>query len=224
MIRFRSMSRPRVVLYRRVSTSDQGRSGLGLGAQLSALQREAEHRNWIVVSDCHDVASGRSPNGRHGLAAALRMLERHEADVLAVAKLDRLARSTVHFGQLLKIAQRQKWAVVALDLGVDTTTPNGRLVARILMDVAEWESERIGDRTRESMAEAKEKRGATFGKPSPLDPKTLRMIKRLRGKGLGARRILGYLNEHEVPTPSGRGGQWHLTQVQRVLWREEARA
>ena len=152
------------------------------------------------------------------------MLERGEADVLAVAKLDRLARSTVHFGQLLKTAQRQGWAVVALDLGVDTTTTNGRLVARILMDVAEWESERIGDRTRESMAEAKENHGAKFGKPSPLDPKTLRMIKRLRRRGLGARRILRYLNDHQVETPSGKGKVWHLSQVQRVLQREEGKA
>jgi DNA invertase Pin-like site-specific DNA recombinase len=218
------VSKPKVVFYRRVSTRDQGQSGLGLGAQLSALQREAQHRGWKVVSDCHDVASGRSTNGRHGLSTALRMLERREADVLAVAKLDRLARSTVHFGQLLKIAQRQGWAVVALDLGVDTTTSNGRLVARILMDVAEWESERIGDRTRESMAEAKEKYGATFGNPSPLDPKTLRMIKRLRKQGLGARRIAAYLNQREVPTPSGNGKRWHLSQVQRVLDREEKRA
>lgn len=216
------MSGRQAVLYRRVSTREQGESGLGLGAQLATLEREAEHRGWTIVGDHHDVASGRRTNGRHGLEAALAMLRSGEADILAVAKLDRLARSTVHFGQLLKTASRQGWAVVALDVGVDTTTSNGRLVAKILMDVAEWEAERIGDRTSEALAE-KKAGGAQLGRPSPLPAATRQKILRLHRRGLGARRIAKLLNEQGTPTASGTG-RWHVTTVQRVLARRKPSA
>lgn len=173
-----------------------------------------------MVASFQDVSSGRRTNGRHGLAEARQMLDGHEADVLVVTKLDRLSRSVMDFGQVLRDAKRRGWAVTCLDPDVDTTTANGKLVAGILMQVAEWEAEVISERTKAAMSAAKT-RGAKFGKPSPLPAKTLSTIRRLRKRGLGAPRITAWLNDHDVPTPSGKGARWHVVQVQRVLGRME---
>lgn len=64
--------------------------------------------------------------GRAGLHAALQAVEQGEAQVLVVAKLDRLSRSLLDFANLMERSRRKRWALVALDLGVDTTTPPGR--------------------------------------------------------------------------------------------------
>jgi DNA invertase Pin-like site-specific DNA recombinase len=210
----------RAVFYRRASTREQGDSGLGLDAQLRKLRAEAAHRGWTVVDDFHDVASGKRTNGRDGLKQALAMLKRHDADVLVVSKLDRLSRSVADFARLMQQARRERWAVVALDLNIDTTSATGELMANMLAALAQWERRLISERTKDALAEKKEQ-GVQLGKPSPLPTETRRTIRRLRTRGLGARRIAAWLNEHDVPTASGEGKQWHVTQVQRVLTREE---
>ena len=61
-----------VVIYRRVSTSEQGKSGLGLEAQASAITRFCTAENFEVVDGFDDVGSGKlGLEGRPGLAAAL---------------------------------------------------------------------------------------------------------------------------------------------------------
>jgi DNA invertase Pin-like site-specific DNA recombinase len=59
-----------------------------------------------------------------------------EADVLVVSKLDRLSRSLIDFAQTMATAQREGWALVALDLGVDTATPGGEMMANVLASFA----------------------------------------------------------------------------------------
>jgi DNA invertase Pin-like site-specific DNA recombinase len=172
------------------------------------------------VDDFFDVASGKGTNGRAGLADALAMLKRHEADVLVVSKLDRLSRSVADFARLMEQARRERWAVVALDLNIDTTTATGELMANMLAALAQWERRLISERTKDALAEKKDQ-GVALGKPSPLPATTRRTIRRLRTKGLGARRITAWLNEHGVPTPNGKGTQWHVTQVQRVMTRDD---
>src|SRR5260370_21922020 len=124
-----------------------------------------------------DIASGKSTNGRHELERLLAELDHGQAGVLIVAKLDRLARSIVDFGRIMEQAKRRDWNLVALDLGVDTTTSNGRLVANVMMSVAEWERERIGERTRDAMA-VKPARGDALGAPSGLPALARRRILR----------------------------------------------
>ena len=65
---------------------------------------------------------------------------------MVVAKLDRLSRSVVDAGRLLEEARRG-FNIVALDLGLDLSTPTGELVANVLAAVAQWERRMIGQRT-----------------------------------------------------------------------------
>jgi site-specific DNA recombinase len=98
----------RLVIYRRVSTSDQAEDGVSLGAQQDQLRRYCEAVGATVVGDFEDVASGGSTAGRSGLEAALRAVELGQADGIAVHRLDRLTRST---RDLVSVAQWEREAL-----------------------------------------------------------------------------------------------------------------
>lgn len=197
----------------RVSTREQADSRLGLEAQRRGLVAEAERRGWELEIIEDAGYTGRNDN-RPGLKRALAMLKRHEADVLLVYKLDRLSRSVQDFARFLTLAQKQKWALVALDMQIDMTTPNGRLVAHILAAVAQWESETIGARTADAMAEAKA-RGATFGRVRMAEPATVARIHLLREDGHSFARIAAVLDHEGVSTPNG-GARWYGSTVSRI--------
>jgi DNA invertase Pin-like site-specific DNA recombinase len=139
----------RIVAYTRVSTVDQGESGLGLEAQRRKLQLKAELEDWDLVWES-DTLSGRNLD-RPGLQRALEMCGDGRADGICVATLDRISRSVVDFGTLMKRAKDEGWNLVALDYGLDLHNPAGKLVANIMVSVAEWERERIGQRVSEAL-------------------------------------------------------------------------
>lgn len=207
----------RAVGYVRVSTSEQADSGLGLEAQRAAIVAEAARRGWQLLEVHVDAgASGKSLRGRDGLAEALAAVERRGgADVLVVAKLDRLSRSVHDFAGLMARAQRGRgWSLVALDLGVDTTTPTGRLVANVMASVAEWERETIGQRTRDALA-VKRSQGARLGRPRTMPAAVLARIVDERARGLSLAAIADGLAGDGVPTV--RGGTWRANTVRAAL-------
>jgi DNA invertase Pin-like site-specific DNA recombinase len=204
------------VAYTRVSTTEQADSGLGLSAQRAAIEAEVDRRAWSLTTVYTDAgASGRSLANRPALADALDVLRRGEAQTLVVAKLDRLSRSLLDFAGLMQRAQREGWALVALDLGVDTTTPTGRLVASVMASVAEWERETIGQRTKDALA-AKRAQGVRLGRPRSLDDGTATRIRELRENGLTYQRIADSLTEEGVPTARG-GSRWYPSTVSQAL-------
>ncbi|MDN4473575.1 recombinase family protein [Demequina zhanjiangensis] len=202
----------KVVGYLRVSTSDQD---YGIDAQREVIELEARRRDWTVEWIIDQGETGKNAD-RPGLACALAMLDRGEADALVVSKLDRLSRSVVDFGQILQRATRPRgrkakpWGLVALDVGIDMTQPTGRLVAHILIAVAEWEGDIISERTKAGLAQAKA-RGVQIGAVSQMDPAVVRRMKSLRSRGWSFDRIATRLNEEGVPTP--RGARFHGSTV-----------
>ncbi len=160
--------------YLRVSTEEQSSSGLGLDAQRDTIQRYADAHGWDMVWYVDEGLSAKSLD-RPQLQAALTRLhvppKRRDVDGIVVAKLDRLSRSVHDFSGILKRAAARKWAVVAIDLGVDTSTPTGKLVANVMMSVAEWEREVIGERTSAAMQAAK-RAGKHMGRVSVLPEAT----------------------------------------------------
>jgi DNA invertase Pin-like site-specific DNA recombinase len=208
-----------VIGYLRVSTREQADSGLGLDAQRRAITDEAERRGWKVTWCVDDGYTARNVN-RPGLQEALRLLRRKQAVALVVAKLDRLSRSVVDFARTTEVARRQRWAVVSLDPAVDMTTPNGRLVANILASVAEWESDIIGQRTADAMAEAKAK-GARFGRERCMPPEVVDRILTEHASGATYNAIAKGLDADAVPTPNG-GQRWYPSTVRRLVLVEVA--
>lgn len=206
----------RAIGYRRVSTDEQGSTGLGLDAQSQTIEGEVARRGWTLTETYTDVASGKSLRRRTDMAKALAVLAAGDADVLVVAKLDRLSRSVSDFAAILARCQTEGWALDICDLGVDTTTPSGKMVAQIMMVLAEWEREMIGDRTRSALQVARS-RGTRLGRPGGVDDDTLRLIRVLRDSGKSWQAIADALEREAVPT--GQGGQWHGATVRKLHMR-----
>jgi DNA invertase Pin-like site-specific DNA recombinase len=214
------------VAYYRVSTQKQGRSGLGLEAQKSAVATYLNGGGWKLLGEFTEVETGKGADAldrRPQLRSALDLARKRKA-TLVVAKLDRLARN-VHF---LTGLMESKVNFVAVDM------PDvNRLTIHVLAAVAEHEREMISTRTKDALAAAKA-RGVKLGTAGPanlrrvvLDRKKVAdaNAKKLRGvltgmvkRELSQRTMVDELNALSIPPPSGRG-TWHLPSLQRILAR-----
>lgn len=205
-----------VIGYLRVSTRDQD---YGIEVQRQLILAEAERRGWTVEFIEDHGETGKNSE-RPGLKRALGLLAKGDYQALVVSKLDRLSRSVVDFGNILRTATRptrgrRGWGLVALDLGIDMTTPTGRLLAHILIAVAEWEGDIISERTRAGLVEAK-RNGVRLGAPSRQDPEVVAKVAALRENGATLQAIADVLNESCTPLPGG-GAQWYPASVRSVL-------
>ncbi|MGI4896135.1 MAG: recombinase family protein [Janthinobacterium lividum] len=210
---------PRVLAYLRVSTAEQADSGAGLDAQRTALAAEAARRGWeleFVVDAGHSAKDLNRP----ALTAALAHLNAREADVLMVSKLDRLSRSVHDFSGLVKEATRRGWSVICLDLGVDTSTPNGKFMATVTAGIAELERELIGQRTRDALA-AKKAAGVRLGRPQVLPMAVVRRIVDEREAGRSWQTIADALTADGVPTARG-GVTWTFSSARAVYGSQAA--
>lgn len=214
------MSTPRRVIgYIRVSTDKQD---IGPEVQVRELTREAEARGWDLDLRREDAASAKSLKGRPVLAQALADLKAGRADVLAVSKLDRLSRSVADFARILDDAEHQRWDVICLDLGVDTTTITGRAMAQVTATFAEMERRRIGERTRAAMAQLPPEvrdRMRRGGRPVAVSPDAVSRARALRASGLTLQAVCDQLTAEGVPTATG--GQWWPATVSKMLDRAE---
>lgn len=133
-----------LVGYARTSTLDQI---AGLDAQLRDLD----------AAGCEKVfkeqVSSVDTTAREQLDAALEFVR--EGDHLVVTKLDRLARSVAHLLDILEILQQRGAALKILNMGIDTSTPTGKLMLTVLGGVAEFERQIMLERQREGIAKAK---------------------------------------------------------------------
>jgi DNA invertase Pin-like site-specific DNA recombinase len=206
-----------VIGYARVSTDEQADSGAGLEAQRAAIRAEAARHRWTLVEIFEDIASGKSLRRRPGLEAAFAAVADGTADGLIVSKLDRLSRSVRDFSEILARFQRQSWALVVMDLGVDTSTIMGAAMAQMVSVFAEPERKRIGERTREALA-IKKAAGVRLGRPPTIPKSVVRRIERQHARGESLRAIAESLNRDDVPTAHG-GRQWHASTVRSVLAR-----
>lgn len=207
----------RIVGYVRVSSQEQADSGAGLEAQRAAITEEAQRRGWELVNIYEDAgSSGSTRNGRPGLEQALAAVESVDAAAVIVSKLDRLSRSTKDFADLMDRSQRKGWNLVALDVGVDTTTPQGEFFATVLAGMAQWERRIISQRTKDALA-VKKAQGVKLGNPTlgKSPPRVRRRIRAARTRGDSYAKIAAALNRDAVPTSQG-GSQWWPASVRAV--------
>jgi DNA invertase Pin-like site-specific DNA recombinase len=207
----------RVIGYVRVSTDEQMNSGAGLEAQRRAIIAECERRGWQLVEVLEDAGYSAKDMKRPGVQEALRVLKAGDASALVVAKLDRLSGSMIDFTVLMAKAQKQSWALVALDCAVDTSTPTGEAMANMLATFAQFERRLISQRTREALA-IKKAAGVRLGRPPIVPHSIVRRIQRQRARGDSLRAIADSLNRDEVPTAQG-GARWYAATVRGILAR-----
>ncbi len=219
------------VAYCRVSTDKQGRSGLGLEAQQTAIQAHLRPGDALLQPPYVEVESGKRAD-RPQLIAAIERCRRTGATLL-IAKLDRLARNVAFISNLMESGVEFE--------AVDFPKAN-RLTVHILAAVAEHEAKMISERTKAALAAAK-RRGKQLGgdrgyrpaaPPSAQDVAkatavrqrkadhkafaVLPVLERLQSEGVESLNALAKrLNDmgHETP----RGGAWTATAVKRTLAR-----
>jgi DNA invertase Pin-like site-specific DNA recombinase len=217
----------RFVAYYRVSTAQQGRSGLGLDAQKTAVLGYLNGGRWTLCEEFTEVESGKRSD-RPQLSRALSACRLRKA-TLVIAKLDRLARN-VHF---ISGLMESGVDFVAVDL----PTAN-RLTVHIMAAMAEHEAAAISERTKVALAAAKARgvklggdRGnlpaiAAAGSAASVAARQQRaadraqdmaaVIENLRNEGRTTlRRIAEGLNIRGIAAP--RGGAWHAAAVARLL-------
>jgi len=204
----------RVTGYVRVSTAEQADSGAGLEAQRQAIEQACAARSWTLEAIHEDAGISGKSLARPGLARALRSLETGEVDGLVVAKVDRLSRSLLDFAQLLEDSRRKGWKLVVLDLGVDTSTPSGELIASTMAGFSQFERRLIGQRTKDALA-VKKAQGVQLGRPRLLPQEVVDEILRRRTAGDTLKVIADDFNVRRVPTAQG-GRAWWPTTVRKV--------
>lgn len=135
----------RLVGYVRVS-SVGGRAGetfISPSVQRERVEQLAAAHGHTIVGWQEDLDQPGSRLNRPGLDEAFRLIEQGDADGLAVAKLDRFARSVAGAAQALQRLEDAGAVLLAADLGMDTSTPAGKLMRNVLMALAEFELDRI---------------------------------------------------------------------------------
>ena len=207
-------SRLCVLGYVRVSTSEQAASGLGLAAQEAAIRHHCERNGWELVDLVHDDGVSAKDLKRPGLRHALERIASGEVAGLVAAKLDRLSRSVVDFATLMTWMDDAGASLVALDMGIDTSTAAGRLVANVMAAVAEWERDTIAARTRDAAA-VRRTQGGVMGLPGVRDsrPDLAYRIALERQAGSTWQAIADRLNAERVPTIRD-GALWRVSAVQ----------
>lgn len=205
----------RVLGYLRVSTAEQADSGAGLDAQRAAIQAEADRRGW-TVEWIEDAGYSAKDLKRPGIRHALDALNAGDADALVVAKMDRLSRSLVDFAGVMQRAQREGWALVALDSPADLTTPSGEAMAGVMAVFAQLERRLISERTRAALAQRRAA-GVRLGRARLVPPEVEARARELRASGLTQRAVGAALLAEGYPGPTG--GEWHPSTLHRMLAR-----
>ena len=219
---------PQAIAYYRVSTLQQGRSGLGIEAQKSAVARFAESEGIEVVAEYTEVETGKGADAldrRPELAAALTRARKAKCPVV-VAKLDRLSRD-VHF---ISGLMAHKVAFIVAELGLDADP----FMLHLYAALAEKERTLISARTKAALA-AKKAQGVKLGNPRAAETigrahdahraaadhfaaSVLPIVQSIRASGITSHAgIAEALNSRGVRT--ARGGQWYATTVRNLLAR-----
>lgn len=202
--------------YIRCSTEEQANSRLGLEAQSEALRLAADRRGWTIDREYIDAGHTGAHMRRPALTRLLRQVRR--GDIVMFLRLDRISRSVADFGTLIDRSRAGGWAIVCLDPDLDLTTPNGELVANVLVSVAQWERRITSQRTREALA-ARRARGLPVGTIPQTPPHVEARVLELRAEGHTLAGICALLNNDLVPAP--RGGTWRTSTVGKIVRRAQ---
>lgn len=208
----KTFSTTKAIAYYRVSTTKQGRDGLGMDAQRASVNAFAVTHGLEIVAAFDEVETGTRKRARPEIARAIAAAKAQNA-VLLIAKLDRLARNVAFISGLMEAGVR----FVAVDMPQVTN-----LTLHILAAVAEEEARLISSRTKAALAAAKA-RGVKLGTPANLTRKaqqagaeanraravteTARMLnyaRMLRDSGLPLAKVADRLNADGYTSRNGR--------------------
>ena len=150
----------RAAIYARVSTNN----GQDPHMQIRELREYCKRRGWDIEGEYVDTGVCGAKEHRPRLDVLLAACRKRRVDAVVVYRYDRFARSLRQLVNALEEFRSLGIEFISLHEGVDTSTPNGRLVFGIFASIAEFERELIRDRVKSGIAAAKS-RGKTLGRP-----------------------------------------------------------
>lgn len=217
--------------YVRVSTQEQATHGYSIDAQIDKIKAYASLYDIDLLDIVVDAGVSAKSLNREGLTQVLQSLDNGTADAVIIFKLDRLTRSVTDWNTLIADYFTNK-ALLSVTDQIDTRTAAGRLCLNVLMSVAQWEREAIGERTSTALRQ-KQSQGQHVGSPAygyemtdkkletvAIEHEAIALIQQLKADGLTLQSIADHLNQSGIATK--RGGVWHPTTVKNVLGRVSA--
>jgi DNA invertase Pin-like site-specific DNA recombinase len=181
----------------------------------SAIEAICERSGWELLEIVRDPGDGPTLD-RAGLRHALELITSGVAQGLVVGDLQGISRSIVDLGALMAWFRDADATLVALDLDIDTSTPEGRHVANTLIALSARDHQRIATATRRGLAKGRAS-GHPTGRPAVSDrPELVARIASMRAAKMTLRAIADQLNAEGVPTLRG-GKKWRPSSIQATL-------
>jgi len=170
----------KAAIYGRVSTAAQDTN-----LQMREVRQFVQRRGWQIAEEYIDKGISGNKEKRPALDKLMSDAKRRRFDAVVVYRYDRFARSLRHLVNALEEFRALGIEFVSIHEGVDTSTPNGRLVFGIFASIAEFERELIRARVRSGLAAARA-RGIQLGRPAlrKFTAKEIKQLRRDRRKGM----------------------------------------
>ncbi|MFN5471903.1 MAG: recombinase family protein [Pseudanabaena sp.] len=214
--------------YIRVSTQEQATQGYSLDAQTAKLKAYASLYDIELIDIVVDAGVSAKSLKREGLQRVLTTLDNGGADAVLIFKLDRLTRSVKDWNVLIE-KYFTNHALLSVSDQIDTRTAAGRLCLNVLMSVAQWERETIGERTSTAL-QYKKSQGQHIGSVPygyesidktlavvESEAAAIALIQEMREQGAKLQAIADELNAQNIT--SKRGGKWYPSSVKNVIER-----
>jgi len=125
----------------------------------------------------------------------------------------------VDFAELMSRAQRDGWNLVALDLGIDLSTPAGEFMASVMASAAQWERRIIGQRTRDTLSLRRRPKASPLGRRREVPANVVARIVAERKAGASWRAIGSALDADGVATAHD-GARWYAATVRAIAMSE----
>lgn len=227
----KGMETRKFVSWRRCSTQKQGKSGLGLEAQLSIINYFVKEAQGVLIADFHEVYTGKNLHGCVELQKAMECAKKNGA-TLVVAKTDRFR----NLEQALEVYRLMDGSIYFCDVPMAEDAATYKFMLSLSWSLAEREAAITSLRTKQAL-QAKRDRGETIGNPNATISATMRansiasrkqdaqlnennrkafkLVNLLRTQGKTYAEIVRELNDGGYKTANGKA--WQIVQVQRLL-------
>lgn len=226
-----TMETRKFVSWRRCSTQKQGRSGLGLEAQMSIIKFYVDEAQGELIADYYEVYTGKNLHGCVELQKAMEFAKKNNA-TLVVAKSDRFR----NLEQALEVYRLMDGCIYFCDVPLAEDAATYKFMLSLSWSLAEREAAITSLRTRQAL-QAKRDRGESIGNPNATitckmransvvsrrkdaqmndnNKKAYKLASILMAQGKTISEICRELNENNYKTPNGK--QWQPVQVQRLM-------
>jgi DNA invertase Pin-like site-specific DNA recombinase len=174
----------KAAIYARVGTSGQTVSN-----QLQELRKVAERHGWENVHEYEDsgISGSKGRDKRPQFDQMLKAANRREFDIIMSWSVDRLGRSLQHLVEFLGDIQQKGVDLYLHQQNIDTSTPSGKAMFRMVGVFAEFERSMIQERVKAGLARARSE-GKKLGRPR-VSAETEGKIKDARKEGQGMLKI-----------------------------------